>query len=210
MENLKIYEQVRAVPAEAQKEIKGGRLAGYTDINPMWRIKKLTELYGPCGLGWKYDIIEKRLEQSPTGEVAAFVDIDLQVKNNGEWSERIPGTGGSMFVAKEKGGMYCDDDCFKKALTDALSVACKALGVGADIYFKADKSKYDIEGQVPKPTTELTAEQKDRIAKYGIDLNKVASYFNVPRANLTSEQIDEAIRLKEAELSRLAKEEMEI
>ena len=47
MENLKIYNQVRAVPTEAQREIKGGRLAGYTDINPMWRIKKLTELYGP-------------------------------------------------------------------------------------------------------------------------------------------------------------------
>lgn len=29
------------------------------------------------------------------------------------------------------------------ALTDAISVACKALGFGADVYWDADKSKYD-------------------------------------------------------------------
>lgn len=28
------------------------------------------------------------------------------------------------------------------ALTDALSVACKALGVAADVYWQADKTKY--------------------------------------------------------------------
>jgi hypothetical protein len=32
---------VRVVPNEAKKEIKGGRLSGFTDINPMWRIKTL-------------------------------------------------------------------------------------------------------------------------------------------------------------------------
>ena len=46
MENLELYEKVRSVPENAQKEIKGGRLKGMTDINPMWRIKKLTEEFG--------------------------------------------------------------------------------------------------------------------------------------------------------------------
>ena len=59
MENLKIYEQVRSVPAEAKKNIGGGRLKGMTDINPMWRIKKLTEVFGVCGIGWKNEIVEK-------------------------------------------------------------------------------------------------------------------------------------------------------
>ena len=43
MNNLDIYEKVRSVPQNAQKEIKAGRLKGMTDINPMWRIQKLTE-----------------------------------------------------------------------------------------------------------------------------------------------------------------------
>ena len=29
--------------------------------------------------------------------------------------------------------MYTSDECYKMALTDALSVACKALGVAADV-----------------------------------------------------------------------------
>lgn len=142
-ENLSIYNQVRSVPENALKKIEAGRLKGKSDINPMWRIKTLTEQFGMCGVGWKYVIKEERLENGGKDEIAAFVNIDLFVKVNNEWSEAIPGTGGSMFVASESKGLYTSDECFKMALTDALSVACKALGFGADVYWNADKSKYD-------------------------------------------------------------------
>ena len=147
MDNLDIYNAARSVPKEAQKEIRGGRLNGFTDINPMWRIKKLTEQFGPVGLGWKYKIINKHMVAGADGTMAAFMDIDLFVKVDGKWSEAIPGTGGSMFVAKEKGGLYTSDECYKMALTDALSVACKALGVGADIYYQNDRDKYHNQKQ---------------------------------------------------------------
>lgn len=143
MENLAIYNAVRSVPDCAKRRIEAGRLKGKTDINPMWRIKALTETFGPCGFGWKYVITDKRLEQGANGEIAAFLDIDLFVKADGVWSDAIPGTGGSAFVAKEKNGPYTSDECFKMALTDAISVACKALGFGADVYWEADRSKYD-------------------------------------------------------------------
>lgn len=160
-DNLYIYNQARSVPQEAQKEIKAGRLKGMTDINPMWRIKKLTELFGPCGVGWKYRIADYRLEEAPTKEIAAFLEITLQVKIDGEWSQEIPGIGGSAFAAQEKSGMHMNDECFKMALTDAISVACKALGIGADVYYAKDRSKYDggqgdgeappAGGQTPSP-----------------------------------------------------------
>lgn len=143
MDNLTIYNEVRNVPDSAKRRIEAGRLKGKTDINPMWRIKALTEKFGPCGFGWKYVITDKRLEQGANGEVAAFLDIDLFVKADGVWSDAIPGTGGSAFVAKEQKGPYTSDECFKMALTDAISVACKALGFGADVYWEADRSKYD-------------------------------------------------------------------
>ena len=157
MSNLRIYEKVRAVPLEAQKKIGGGRLKGMTDINPMWRIKALTEQFGPCGVGWRYEVVDKQLSPGADGTVAAFVDILLYCKECEEWGAGIPGTGGSMFVAKEDRGLYTDDECFKKALTDAISVAAKALGVGADIYFAADRTKYDAAPEPPKqdkPKTE--------------------------------------------------------
>lgn len=151
MENLAIYNAVRSVPDSAKKQIGAGRLKGKTDINPMWRLKTLTEQFGPCGIGWKYVITDKRLEQGANGEVAAFLDIDLFVKVDGAWSDAIPGTGGSAFVAKEKNGPYTSDECFKMALTDAISVACKALGFGADVYWDADRSKYDKPAPVTYP-----------------------------------------------------------
>jgi len=143
MDNLSVYNKVRTVPKEAQKPITGGRIGGMTDINPMWRIKMLTELFGPCGVGWKYTITEKRLENGSDGQIAAFVDVDLYIKHEGEWSEPIPGTGGNMFLTKERNGVHTSDECFKMALTDALSVACKALGFGGDIYWQKDPTKYD-------------------------------------------------------------------
>ena len=154
MDNLKIYNAVREVPADAKRQITAGRLKGKTDINPMWRIKALTEQFGPCGIGWKYEITREWMEPGAKGEISAFVDINLYYKYEGEWSEPIPGTGGSAFVANEKNGPYTSDECFKMALTDAISVACKALGFGANVYWEKDASKYDrpaVDAPPPPP-----------------------------------------------------------
>lgn len=159
MENTAIYEAVRKAPRNALKAIQAGRLKGKTDINPMWRIKALTEQFGPVGFGWKYEIVKEWLELGANGEVAAFVDINLYVKWNGEWSEPIPGNGGSMFIAKEKNGLYTDDEAYKKALTDAISVSCKALGFAADVYWEADSTKYS-----PRGAQEETSQRNNRNA----------------------------------------------
>lgn len=157
MDNLEIYERVRHVPNEAKKNIVGGRLKGMTDINPMWRIKTLTELFGPCGIGWTYAITNKQLLQGANNEQIAIVDIELEYRYNGEWSRPVPGTGGSSFVAKERNGLYTSDEAFKMAMTDALSVACKNLGIGADVYFEKDVSKYN-----PNPNPEEQEKEKLR------------------------------------------------
>ena len=149
--NMIIYNAVKDVPESAKKPITGGRLKGMTDISPMWRIKMLTELFGPCGIGWRYEITSQDTVGGSGGEVAAFVGINLFYKMNGEWSEPIPGIGGSMLVASESKGLRTDDEAFKKALTDAISVSAKALGVGATVYWpNHDQSKYDTRVKEPK------------------------------------------------------------
>lgn len=149
-ENMNVYEKVRAVPKEALKEIKGGRLKGMSDINPMWRIKMLTEMFGICGIGWKIEITDKRLENGGADEIVCFVDINLYVKVDGEWSAPIPGMGGSSFVTAERNGLYTSDECFKMAYTDAISVACKSLGFAADVYFANDRTKYSQKVEEPQ------------------------------------------------------------
>jgi hypothetical protein len=160
---MEIYDKTRKVPESALKTIIGGRLKGKSDINPIWRIKTLTECFGPCGFGWKYKITDKRLEKGEN-EISAFVDIELYVKWNGEWSEAIPGTGGSSFLSQEKSNLYQSDECFKMALTDAISVACKALGIAADVYWNSD-TKYTQ--QVPQQDTQqcTSANNVDDIKK---------------------------------------------
>lgn len=147
-ENLRFYEASREVPDNAKKPINGGRLKGMTDINPMWRIKKLTELFGPVGIGWYYNIVNRWTEgnQAQT-EICAFVDIDLYIKVDNEWSKPIRGTGGSKLVTAETSGQHVSDECYKMAQTDALSVACKMIGIAADVYWDKDamSTKYQAE-----------------------------------------------------------------
>lgn len=137
---MELYEKVREVPQTAQKDFNNGRFSG-TDINPMWRIKKLTEIYGPCGTGWYIEPISHWTEEAGN-EICAFAEINLYVKKAGEWSNPIYGIGGSKVLANEKRGLYTNDEAYKMATTDAISVACKHLGFGADIYWQADNTKY--------------------------------------------------------------------
>jgi hypothetical protein len=142
MDKMDIYNAVRVAPREALKTIGAGRLKGMSDINPMWRIKTLTQEFGPCGIGWRYEITKQWTEQGSNDQIVAFCNIDLFVKIGDEWSAAIPGTGGSDFVTKERSGLYTSNECYKMALTDAISVACKSLGVAADVYWAKDPTKY--------------------------------------------------------------------
>ncbi len=145
--NLRYYDQLRDAPDCARKTIQAGRLKGMTDINPVWRIKAMTETFGPCGIGWKYEITKQWQEQYGQ-EVKAFTNINLYIKVDGAWSDPIPGTGGATLVEiNSKGYSYVNDEGYKMSLTDALSVAMKSLGVAADVYFAHDATKYVTDAQ---------------------------------------------------------------
>ena len=191
MDNMIIYEQSRSVPPEAQKKISGGRLNGMTDINPMWRIKMLTQLFGACGIGWYTQIVDKRTEVGADGTIAAFVDINLYIKDaaSDTWSAPISGTGGSMLVAKERSGLYTSDECFKMAYTDAISVCCKMLGFGADIYWNGDRTKYTQ----PSPTAEVVHD----VGAYPCeDCKKDIPAYHSGNTHLTSVEIAVASKKK--------------
>lgn len=136
MENMDLWNKVSIPPADALKKISGGNLSGKTDINPQWRYKALTEHLGPYGIGWKYTVDKKWSEPGVDGTVMAFADISLSVRYPGakEWCDPIPGHGGSMLVIKDKNGLHASDEAYKMAVTDALSVACKMLGIGSAVY----------------------------------------------------------------------------
>lgn len=179
MEKMDIYNRVRSVPDEAKKAISAGRLKGMTDINPMWRIKKLTEEFGPCGIGW-WTKVTDRWTETVGDETCAFVDLELYIKVGDEWSKPITGSGGSKLATKERSGIYVSDECYKMAETDALSVACKKLGIGADVYFSADRTKYS---QTVDDSKKIGANDvkilMDYLQKNGISDQKIIERYRV-------------------------------
>lgn len=142
--NLYIFNFARSVPDYAKKEIKAGKLKGYTNVSPQWRLEKLTELFGPCGIGWVIDNV-KYWTSEGAGECVMWCSLDLKIFYNGEWSLPINGIGGSKLYGKGQGDGINDEAC-KMAQTDAISVACKNLGMAADVYYGLDDTKYRGEG----------------------------------------------------------------
>lgn len=107
MDKMTIYEQCREVPKDAQKPIAAGRLKGKTDINPMWRIKKLTELFGPSGTGWKFDppVFEEKTGAKGEVVVQCFTNLYVRQDDGEAWSAPIP----------RSGRLYADRDGIRRA-----------------------------------------------------------------------------------------------
>lgn len=142
--NTRYWDQFKCPPQSALKPIQAGRLKGKSDINPQWRMQAMTEVFGPVGIGWTYTIDRLWTEPGSDGQVCAFALVSVRIKDNGEWSEPVPGIGGSMLIEKESRGLYTSDEAFKMATTDALSVAMKAFGVAAEVYLgNLNGSKYN-------------------------------------------------------------------
>ncbi len=163
--NLRFYLQGCEVPADALKEIKAGRLRGMSDVNPMWRMKRMTEIFGPVGFGWKYTV-DKLWTESYGEEVKCFCNVSLFVRDpeTREWSDAIPGLGGSAIVSVESKGSYVNDEGYKMALTDALSIAMKPLGIGGNIWY-GPKAKGHNESKYEAATRETQDGQQYRQTK---------------------------------------------
>lgn len=145
MEKKKIDERYAAashVPYRVLKPIGAGRLKGKSDINPQWKISLMTEIYGMCGIGWKFEVTEKNTVTINTGEVMLFMTVAVYTRNGDEWSDPVYGMGGDFIVKKERNGLYANDEAYKMCLTDALGNALKYIGVAADVYEQLNDTKY--------------------------------------------------------------------
>lgn len=205
-ENLRYWDKFSRPPKEALKAIQAGRLKGKSDINPQWRMKAMTETFGPVGIGWKYSIDRLWLESGNAPEICAFALVSVQVKDGDQWSESVPGIGGSSFVTQEKNGPFTSDEAFKMAVTDALSVAFKALGVAAEVYMgNFDGSKYRESAPTMEAHTEaaITKDQVFELEKIMSDVKAdrkaFCAYFKVSKVDeLPAKHYASALKALEA------------
>jgi hypothetical protein len=138
---LAIWEALsKTDPAQTKQFSRAGGFKG-TAIKPMWVIKRLTEQFGPCGVGW--GIGEPRFEvvHGAPGETLVYCTVSCW---HGKPDNVLYGVGGDrVAVMRANGNPFFDDEAFKKAFTDAVNNAFKFIGVAADIHMGLfDDSKY--------------------------------------------------------------------
>lgn len=152
--NLSVWNKVSQAPSHFLKKIEFGYLKGKSDINPQWRLMAMTQAYGQVGHGWTYRIVKMWTETGSDGQMMAFSEVAVKTKLNGEWGEEFSGIGGSMICQIANSKLKSNDEGYKMATTDALSVAFKAVGVAADIYlgnFDGSKYLYDYSAAYYEP-----------------------------------------------------------
>ena len=116
-------------PAHVKAFQRAGGFRG-TAIKPMWSFRRMTEEFGPCGLGW--GVNEPSFQVVPAGEeILVYCTVSIW---HGDRTNTVYGVGGDKVVSKNRNGTFSDDEAFKKAFTDAVTNALKLIGVGADVH----------------------------------------------------------------------------
>jgi hypothetical protein len=177
--NMRIWKALgKTDPAHTKQFQRAGGFRG-TAIKPIWITQRLTELFGPAGVGWGTSEPQFTTVCGQDGEVLVYCTVagwyrdDPETANvfpDGTGKHMVYGVGGDKAVAwvgrDNSRRIVCDDEAFKKAFTDAIGNAFKFVGVGADVHMGLfDDSKYVAEVREefhPKPDNPTTGEPKKR------------------------------------------------
>jgi hypothetical protein len=154
-DNMRIWDQVCEVPAEFCKSfLPNGETDpknSLTSVTPMYYFRQATEMWGPIGLGWGFEIKSSDFVTNGKGEaVMHVVTVKLwyggrMIITRGEAGRpdtqegAVPGTYvygvgcTPLQYTDDAGRQRWDDDFNKKTLTDAITNALSRLGFGAEI-----------------------------------------------------------------------------
>lgn len=144
-ENKKLWARAFTTDPKAVKPITGKDYAGNSP-KPYWIIERLTDEFGPCGIGWGFNVVNERFER--------FSDVDsLHIALVRFWYvfdgvrgelEQVGQTKASYMTSK--GTFKIDEDAPKKSVTDALVKCASYLGFAGDIFSgRWDDSRYVAE-----------------------------------------------------------------
>jgi len=173
---MRIWNAVEATDPNFTKKFELGGFRG-TAIVPQYLIKKATELFGPAGIKWGYELTHSEIVETAMIRIAGvdaamgrvhtarlrvwFEDPVTQLKGE------VFGTGHTPFVylagfgsANER--VVVDMEYEKKSITDALTKALSLLGFGADVRMGLYEhpgyiQELQIEGEVDREAAALKA-----------------------------------------------------
>lgn len=151
VENLSLWNKLgKTDPSQTKPFKRGGGFTG-TAIKPIYTEEKMTETFGPVGIGWGFSEPQFQLVPGEHKELLVYCWLTLWFVKDGVRSDGVPGVGGDKVISYIKANEQYnrperwenDDEAFKKAFTDAVGNAMKHLGMSADVHMGLfDDSKY--------------------------------------------------------------------
>lgn len=136
-DNLEIWNKFADIDPAFTKPITGKPYKG-TSPNPHYVIRCLTEMFGPVGKGFGWEVVAEGFQ--PLGdEVLHWCRIRFW-HGDGQGFEAY---GQTKALMKTRNGMMLDEDAPKKSLTDAITKAAAQIGVASNIFLgRWDDSRY--------------------------------------------------------------------
>lgn len=180
-----LWDQVCTTDPAFVKKITGKSYQGDSP-SPYYLARRATEVFGPCGIGWGYDIIDERIEDgaliSPGfNERISVARVRVWYLWNGARGE-VEHIGGTVFSGKRGNGkVFTDEDAPKKSVTDALVKALSLIGFAGDIFSgRWDDTRYHEAPQ--QETAEASSPHADDVASYISSALAMIETFNESKA----------------------------
>lgn len=146
MSNTELWDRVCKTDPKQVKEITGKAYKGNSP-KPYYIVRRLTEEFGVCGIGWGVTILDERIEKLSEHDLLHIARVRLwfvQGDKRGE-IEQI-GQTLAAYMKADKSKLVTDEDAPKKSVTDALVKCASYLGFAGDIFSgRWDDSKYVAE-----------------------------------------------------------------
>lgn len=211
--NMRIWDQVEKTDTRYTKSAKvGGQQI--TALNGTAMIMKATEVFGPVGFGFGWNVLEERFDKGAeifSGEGDKRVSLGHELNHTvkikfwavvdgqrGEFEQY----GCTQYLYKSKYGTTTDGEAPKKSLTDAIKKSLSMLGFSADVflglfddqsYVEALKAEERIDDAVDKVAEkEAQAEERLELLRSTIELMNSALTFR------------EAKKISDSQVRRLA------
>ncbi|MEZ2893594.1 hypothetical protein [Providencia rettgeri] len=157
--HLNIWKQVQRTDSRFTKPLDGMGFVG-TSINSTYMFMRATEIFGPIGEGWGYEIIEeKMIDGKPLvepvldahhkqvamrflrdGDGTLLFEQNHSIKIRfwyiieGETCGEFESYGATPYRYQTKQGIRTDSEVIKKSLTDSIKKALSMLGFSSDVF----------------------------------------------------------------------------
>lgn len=153
--NIDLWNAATPISKQATKAFKrSGGFSG-TAINATYLFKRATEIFGPAGKGWGWEVAKEKVlvtfagTKDETHIHYVLIKFWYSLEDTEFWEEGdsarhyIETFGQTTLAGSNKYGPYTDEEAPKKSLTDAITKALSILGFASEIHMGLwDDNKY--------------------------------------------------------------------